>query len=75
MTDPLSADDPTTDRLLSTEQLADLLAVPLRTVYDWRYRGVGPRGIRLSGRHVRFRLSDVHAWLEAHADDHNRASA
>lgn len=55
------------DRLLSPEQLATFLGVPLATVYRWRTRGGGPRGIRV-GRHVRYRLSDVESWLEDHAD-------
>jgi hypothetical protein len=41
--------------------------VPPRTVYNWRTRGLGPRGIRV-GRHVRYRLADVDAWLDGLAD-------
>lgn len=53
--------------LLSPEQLAAELGIPVATVYAWRYRGTGPRGIKV-GRHVRYRITDVDAWLEAHAD-------
>lgn len=49
------------------EQLADHLGVPLNTVYTWRYRRTGPRGIKI-GKHVRYRRSDVEAWLDEHAD-------
>lgn len=48
--------------LLSAQELADYLDVPLKTIYAWRYRGRGPRGFRV-GRHVRFRLTDVQLWV------------
>ena len=49
--------------LLSPEDLASYLAVPLATVYRWRTRREGPRGIRV-GRHVRYRVDDVERWLD-----------
>lgn len=52
---------------VSPEGLAALLALPVATVYGWRTKGVGPRGIKV-GRHVRYRRSDVDAWLEAQSD-------
>ena len=48
--------------LLSVAELAEYLAVPEKTIYAWRYRGTGPRGLRI-GRHLRFRWFDVEAWL------------
>jgi excisionase family DNA binding protein len=56
------------DELLTVQQLAELLKVPVSTVYRWRYLGVGPRGIRVSGRHVRYRRSDVEAYLVENED-------
>lgn len=53
-----------TDRLLSPQELAVYLGVPLATVYGWRYRGNGPPGIRI-GRHLRYRWSDLQSWLTA----------
>ncbi|OYO09383.1 excisionase [Enemella evansiae] len=61
------------DRLLSVQEVAELLGVPVRTIYEWRYRGEGPRGYRI-GRHVRYRLSAVDEWLEAHADPIRKAA-
>ena len=55
------------DALLSPQQLADYLAVPVATVYRWRCEGTGPRGIRI-GKHVRYRRPDVEAWLETRTD-------
>jgi excisionase family DNA binding protein len=49
--------------LLSTEEVARILVVPVNTLYCWRYKGTGPKAIRV-GKHLRYRLSDVLAWLE-----------
>jgi excisionase family DNA binding protein len=54
-------------RLVSPEEVAMFLGVPLRTVYRWRSRGDGPRAYRV-GRHVRYRVEDVEAWLDEHRD-------
>lgn len=51
------------DKLLTADEVADILGVPLATVYQWRSRSVGPRGYRV-GRHLRFREIDVEMWLE-----------
>ncbi len=56
------------DELLTVKQLAELLQVPVATIYRWRHLGEGPRGIRISGRHVRYRRGDVEAFLSEHAD-------
>jgi excisionase family DNA binding protein len=50
-------------RLLSPEELASYLGVPLATVYRWRSRREGPPGMRV-GRHVRYRQKDVERWLD-----------
>lgn len=54
----------TAEPLLSPAALAELLDVPLGSVYRWRSRGEGPPGIRV-GKHVRYRPADVAAWLDA----------
>jgi len=56
---PLSDLDP----LLSIGDLAAYLGVPIKTIYDWRQTGRGPVGIRV-GRHLKFAVSDVRAWIE-----------
>jgi excisionase family DNA binding protein len=55
------------DKLLSVAQLAGRLQVPEQTLYGWRYKGEGPRAIKV-GRHLRYRRSDVEKWLEEHED-------
>ncbi|RPF25750.1 helix-turn-helix transcriptional regulator [Georgenia muralis] len=52
------------DPLLGVQDLAEYLGVPVRTIYDWRQTGHGPRGFRV-GRHLKFAVSDVVAWLDA----------
>ena len=53
--------------LRSTEEVAAFLGVPVGTMYRWRVNGGGPRAIRV-GKHLRWRDSDVDAWLDEHAD-------
>ena len=48
--------------LLSIEELADYLDVPVTTLRDWRTDGKGPCAIKVGGR-VRFATSDVLTWL------------
>lgn len=56
------------DEILTPEGLAEEIAIPIRTLYQWRYQGKGPRSMKL-GRHVRYRRSDIKAWLEAQASE------
>jgi excisionase family DNA binding protein len=51
------------DRLLTVQDLADYLGVPVATIYAWRYRHQGPPGFRV-GRHLRYRRSDLHEWID-----------
>ncbi len=51
------------DRLLSPDDLAGFLGVPVKTIYRWREHREGPPGFRV-GRHVRYDPADVRAWLD-----------
>ena len=51
------------DRLLTLDDLAEFLEIPVATVHPWRYRQEGPPGFRV-GRHLRFRWSDVERWID-----------
>jgi excisionase family DNA binding protein len=55
------------DALLTPQEVADLLRVPVVTLQTWRAHRRGPRGHRV-GRHIRYRRSDVERWLEEQAD-------
>ncbi len=54
---------PLPDQYLTPEDLVILLRLPsVETVYQWRRKGIGPRGFRV-GRHLRFDPEDVRAWV------------
>jgi excisionase family DNA binding protein len=53
--------------LLSVDQLADYLGVPVKTVYDWRRTGHRPAAYRV-GRFLGYAVSDVQAWLAEQRD-------
>jgi excisionase family DNA binding protein len=50
------------ERLLTARQVADLLGFAPGTIVDWAEAGKIP-GFRIGGR-LRFRPSEVEAWLE-----------
>jgi len=52
--------------LLSANNLAEMLGVPLGTIYRWNHRGDGPVPLHI-GRHVRYRLQDVERWIDEQA--------
>ena len=51
-----------TDRLLTARELGELLGFSSSTVQDWAERGDVP-AFKVGGR-LRFRVSEVEAWLE-----------
>ncbi len=53
--------------LLSPEDLAEFLHLPVSTIYRWRSTRSGPPGFRI-GKHVRFSPEDVARWLESQMD-------
>jgi excisionase family DNA binding protein len=58
--------------VLTLSQLAAQLGVTVQTLYDLRSQGRGTRGFRV-GRELRFRVSEVDAWLaKLEADDAKR---
>lgn len=50
--------------LWTPEDLAKYTGTTVKTVYDWKLRGVGPKVLKI-GRHLRYRRSDVEEWLAA----------
>jgi hypothetical protein len=53
---------------MNTIEAAAYLERPRRTLEAWRYQGVGPPYIRAGigmRAKVRYRLSDLDAWLDA----------
>lgn len=52
------------EELLTPAQLSDEVRKSVPALAQWRYLGTGPRYVKL-GRVVRYRRSDVDAWIEA----------
>ena len=50
--------------LLDDVELAELLKASVQTVRNWRWRGEGPRFVKLGGRMVRYKPDDVLAFIE-----------
>ena len=52
------------DRLMRAVDVAELLDISAHTALDWAESGRLP-SFKLGGRAVRFRLSEIAAWLES----------
>ncbi|WP_369391159.1 helix-turn-helix transcriptional regulator [Streptomyces sp. CG1] len=71
-TPPRSTNAPATSataprgRLATPAEVAVHLGVPVKTLYQWKYRGTGPN-VHKVGRHLRYRWQEVDAWLDAQA--------
>ncbi|WP_438488360.1 helix-turn-helix domain-containing protein [Streptomyces sp. S186] len=50
--------------LATPEEVAVYLGVPVKTLYQWRHRRIGPNVLKV-GRHLRYRWQEVDAWLNA----------
>ncbi len=49
--------------LLIEQEVAPILRVSIRTLQKWRVNGKGPPFIRVSARAIRYRRSDLDAWV------------
>ncbi|MFV9673690.1 MAG: helix-turn-helix domain-containing protein [Acidimicrobiia bacterium] len=54
--------------LISAQELAEYLDVPVATLYAWRYRRQGPPGLRV-GKHLRYRRIDINEWINGQLED------
>lgn len=52
--------------LAKPDEVAEHLQLPEATLKKWRYLGKGPRYCTV-GKYVRYRWSDVEAWLDEQA--------
>jgi len=57
-------------QLLTIEQVADQLQVPVDTLYYWRSKKQGPPALKV-GKHLRWQQADVDAWLASLAPRSN----
>lgn len=51
--------------LLTENQAADYLQLTPRALQAWRYKGFGPRFVKISARAVRYRQEDLECWVES----------
>ncbi len=52
------------DNLLDIDQVADRLGMTPAAMHSMRYRGDGPRAVKI-GRKLRFRADDIDAWIDS----------
>ncbi len=69
ITDVGTPERPSGTHLLTIDEAANYLAIPKATLYTWRTRraGFGPRAVKIGGC-LRFRRSDLDAWIDAHVE-------
>lgn len=60
-------------QLMTIDQVAEALAVPVRTLRHWRATGAGPVAIRI-GKHLRYEEAVVEKWLRDMANRPSTAS-
>ncbi len=53
--------------LMGERELSDMLGVSVRTAQAWRVKGGGPVFLKINNRLVRYRQSDIDAWLASQA--------
>ncbi|MHA7287123.1 helix-turn-helix transcriptional regulator [Arthrobacter sp. MDT3-44] len=61
------------EELMKPDELARFLGTSTANLAQHRYRGTGPRFVKMGGRAVRYRKSDVTQWLDANT--HNQTGA
>jgi predicted DNA-binding transcriptional regulator AlpA len=63
------------EQLMTTAQAAAFLGLKQNTLEHWRTYGKGPAIVRLSPRTVRYRRSDLAAWVESRVVDNEKPLA
>jgi hypothetical protein len=57
---------PSPEELLTPAEVAAHYKIPVRTLHQWRYLGLGPRAAKI-GRHLRYRRADLDAYFDQQA--------
>lgn len=52
------------DKLLTPEEVSELLQVPIGVLAQWRCRGQAPRFLKIGGKHVRYSLAELERFLQ-----------
>lgn len=64
-----------TDKLLTIDEVCDRLSVSRGALAQLRYEGTGPKFIKLTAKAVRYRESDIEAWLDGRVRSKTAAAA
>ena len=64
-----------TDTLYTPADVSKLINVPIGTLAYWRHAGQGPRFLKLGGRVIRYRKTDVAEWLNDSVQNTNGGAA
>ncbi|WP_370615143.1 helix-turn-helix transcriptional regulator [Mumia sp. Pv 4-285] len=54
------------EQLWTVAEAAAYLGVAVKTLYQWRCHGIGPKSYRVGG-YLRYRPAEVDAWVDAQA--------
>jgi excisionase family DNA binding protein len=54
------------EQLMKPSEVAEVLGVPVATLYNWRLRHVGPPALKI-GRHLRYCAADLKRWVDHQA--------
>lgn len=57
------------ERLLTEREASEMYGIPAVTLRTWRYRGDGPRYLKLAGKLIKYRVSDIETWLSSQVRD------
>lgn len=63
------------DVLWKPQQLAEHLGMTVQALAVMRYRGTGPKYVRIGTRTIRYRRADVDAWIDRNAEDQTSGAA
>lgn len=74
VTEYLHRDPTLRDELLTIEEVAELLRMPVASLRYWRVLDTGPRGF-IVGRRLRYLRQDVMGWLDEQRESTGRGAA
>ena len=61
--------------ILNPKEAAQHLKVSKRTLEAWRYRGGGPKYLKISARCIRYSFADLQEWLSGKISEHTSSSS
>ena len=60
------------EKMLLTEEVADIARTTPSAIANMRHRGIGPRGVKI-GKRLLYSESEVLRWLESRVEDQKPA--